>query len=136
MTICTYERLHLFGHVPQDTMHLSAYGDIAARDWAALPQHFPHLELDVFVVMPNHVHGILVFIDPTNASVSSVVGAYKGGVSRRVNAKRGMPGAPVWQRSFHDRIIRSEKELDMIRQYVDTNPARWREDRFWGEVKG
>jgi putative transposase len=133
VTICTHERLHLFGHVANEIMHLSAYGDIAAQDWTALTQHYPHLELDLFVVMPNHMHGILLFIDPAAASLSNVVGAYKGGVSRRVNALRSTPSAPVWQRSFHDRIIRSQQELDMIRQYVDTNPAQWTADRFWGE---
>ena len=61
ITICAHERRLMFGHIAEDAMTLGAAGVIAERHWTAIPDHFPHVELDVFVVMPNHVHGILVF---------------------------------------------------------------------------
>jgi putative transposase len=134
ITICTHERLHLFGTVVEDGMHLSAFGQTAVEHWHHLPQHFPQIEPDMFVAMPKHVHGIVVFIDDQRLDLTQIIGGYKSGVTRQINTHRSNSRTPVWQRSFHDRIIRNERELNLLREYIEYNPARWREDRFWNET--
>ena len=92
--------------------------------------------------MPNHLHGILMIVGatpaspctsaiprgPASRSISAVVGSFKSSVTRRINTLRNTPGAPVWQRNFYDRVVRSESELTRIREYIATNPARWMDD--------
>jgi REP element-mobilizing transposase RayT len=147
VTICTRIRVHLFGEIADDQMQLNQLGVIAASYWEEIPTHFPHVELDAAVVMPNHVHGIIVIMDRPHplheaisievsgsskqGSLSTVVGSYKAGVTRQI--RRLFPDAetPIWQGRFHDHIIRSQESLDIIRAYVLNNPARWTEDTFY-----
>jgi REP element-mobilizing transposase RayT len=109
-------------------MQPNAAGEAAVRCWDEIPRHFPHVELDAFVVMPNHVHGVLLFEDqagdtgePARAGharpLPVVVGSFKSAVSRRLG--------PVWQRSYWERVVRSGEELDQIRDYIEDNPLRW-----------
>jgi REP-associated tyrosine transposase len=95
--------------------------------------------LDAFVVMPDHIHGVLHirnrrlespsgvarFGHPPSDALSSIVGAFKAAASRRINADRVTPGAPVWQRNYYERVIRCKTELDRVRVYIATNPIRW-----------
>ncbi|MCL6641864.1 MAG: transposase [Candidatus Bipolaricaulota bacterium] len=150
ITICTRERLCLFGEVVDGEMQLNEYGHIALECWKEIPLHFPQAELDAFVVMPNHVHGIIVIIDvdvgathasplplssdarprgPQRQSVSSIVGSFKSAATKHINEYRGTPGAPVWQRNYYEHIIRNDESLHRIREYIETNPARWALDR-------
>ncbi len=162
LTICSYQRKCVFGDVIDDHMMLNKLGSIAEECWRNIPDHFPQVELDEFVVMPNHVHGIIVIVgDSTNArtvgarhalpdlptqttppraasfgkpvpgSVGIIVGSFKSAASRRINLLRDTPGAPVWQRNYHEHIIRSEKTYNFIRQYVLDNPSLWEEDRLY-----
>lgn len=153
VTMCTHLREHLFGSVVNDEVILSEFGKIALTDWDAIPTHYGQVELDCFVVMPNHVHGILIIHDAANQSgvgkptpytaesvgaglvppakplsLPQVIGGYKSGVARRINALRKQPGTVLWQRTFYDHIVRSERELDQIRLYIEANPARWLDD--------
>jgi REP element-mobilizing transposase RayT len=214
VTICTHERYHWFGEVVDSVMHLNAMGQIAAAYWANIPDHFPHVELDGFVVMPNHVHGILVMVPsqkssqrsntpdvgtrhassadiqtahrqvanasstdiqtaqtqvtdvssaetglsntrtrrasclqsggkPSNrqhprargaasGSLGAIIGAYKAAVAKEINHQFPHEVTRLWQERYHDHIIRDEASLNMIRQYVAANPARWCEDVFFG----
>jgi REP element-mobilizing transposase RayT len=120
--------------------------------WLDLPNHYPHVSLDAFVVMPNHIHGIIVLVDtygvgdvrtdgvragfkpaPTNAGarhgLPEIVRALKTYSARRINASRGTPGASVWQRGYYERVIRNESELNLTRKYISSNPHNWRKDR-------
>jgi REP element-mobilizing transposase RayT len=107
-------------------MHLSQSGRIVERCWQQLQQRFRPVSLDGFVVMPNHVHGIIVLHkDESLPSLSTVVGAFKTDASRRINSARGVYGVPVWQRSFHDQIIRDDHHLDTVRAYINANPTNW-----------
>ena len=147
ITICTQDRAFLFGEVVDGEMRLNEYGRIAWGCWKEIPLHFPQAELDAFVVMPNHVHGIIVIAGvgathasplplssdarprgPQRQSVSSIVGSFKSAVTRRINEYRCTPGAPVWQRNYYEHIIRDEKSLNRIREYIVTNPMRWAVD--------
>lgn len=149
VTICTYQRIHLFGHIRDDKMKLSPAGEIASRLWRAIPRHFPQIELDAFVVMPNHVHGIVVNLGATDrspahktqqggsqsGSLGAVIGQYKSSVTRHLRKLPNAVNHPIWQRNYHDRIIRNEREYNYIREYMLTNPARWAADVFYGTVQ-
>ena len=155
VTICTRDRESLFGHVVNGEMRLNEAGEIARRCWGDIPSHFPHAALDAFVIMPNHVHGIVLvgaqFIapDPRDGPIGRVpvlgdiVRAYKATATRLVRRrddgatnlgamdKGVMNHAPTgfgWQRGYYEHIVRTEGELMSIREYVMGNPARWDED--------
>ena len=97
--------------------------------------------MDEWILMPNHLHGILFFcgdVDerpetprqgPSSGSLGTVVGTYKSVTTRRINRLRKTPGMPVWQRNYYERVIRNEREWNAIRQYIRDNPAHWAEDR-------
>lgn len=131
-------------------MQLSPIGEIAAQCWVENPQHHPYLELDEWIVMPNHVHGILVIvpvvpvgtlqcnvptgttddpmsaISPKTGSLSVAVRSFKSAVTRLAHEAGHEFG---WQDRFWDRIIRNEAELNRIRQYIRANPSNWEGDR-------
>jgi putative transposase len=151
VTMCTQNRLTLFGEVGGETMQLNTWGQLVQLCWDNLSDHYPHIELDAFVVMPNHVHGIIVMNDlsgsvmreglrpsPTDTfekpklqRLTEIVRAFKSFSVRRINEGRNTPGTAIWQRSFHDHIIRSERELNILREYTYTNPAKWNADRYF-----
>ena len=143
ITICTHQRQHLFGEITDDMMLLNALGHLAAACWLALPLHLTALTLDAFVIMPNHMHGI-VSIDssPTtiniqNAtqnrlpSISVVVNQYKAAVTKHARKMLGTAAPnPIWQPRFHDHIVRNQPDHVRLVTYIEHNPARWQEDRF------
>jgi putative transposase len=145
VTIVTQDRECLFGEVVEGEMRVNPFGEIVAWAWNDLPNHNPHVELDAFVVMPNHVHGIVLIVDdlvgagsepaPTMAMVTTrrhglpeIVRQFKTFSARRINARRGTPGATVWQRNYYEHIIRNDHSLQRIREYIATNPLRWHLD--------
>lgn len=133
VTICTKNRHHLFGHVDGDKMCLSDEGDIAYANWQIIPEHYTDVDLDAFVVMPNHIHGILILLGNDTAFktvLGRVINAYKGAVTARIR-KRTDTDMIVWQSRYHDHIIRDEVDLNRLREYVMYNPARWAEDTFY-----
>ena len=140
ITICTHHRIHTFGEIKESECRLAQAGIIAQQDWEAITQHYPNVELDAFVVMPNHVHGIIVLVgaglipsastQPKAGLLSQIMSGYKAGVTRRIHALN-QSTTTVWQRSFDDHIVRNEKELNFIRNYVINNPSLWEQDRFY-----
>lgn len=158
ITICTYNRTHLFGKMAESGILLNEIGSIAAQCWQEIPQHFSQTTLDQFVVMPNHIHGIVIIdsepsdqtatgnvetrqaqpskynrvASPTLAnqfgplvpgSLSKIIQAYKAAVTRWCKAKQ-QPNFN-WQPRFYDHIIRNERSLKAIREYIVNNPAQW-----------
>jgi len=124
VTVCVRDRRCLLGRVEDDTVRLSATGRLVAGALAGIGAFHPGVDLDSWVVMPNHVHAIL-FLDRTRfrpPPVPAIVGAFKARASRRA-------GKPLWQRGYHDRIVRDEGELQALREYVLQNPRRWALDR-------
>lgn len=147
VTICTHRRECLFGEVMDGEMVLSEYGAIVEQVWQDLPHHYTHVRLDAWVIMPNHVHGIIILTgepvgaglrpSPTTAPTATkrhglpeIVRALKSFSSRRINDLRSISGVPVWQRNHWEHVIRSEQTLRLIRQYILDNPARWHLDRY------
>jgi putative transposase len=142
VTICTLERQCLFGKVSDRRMMLGEMGLLVDEEWQRAPLIRPEVRLDRFVVMPNHLHGILQLLPDATAqgigtnrtsgpeakSLGAIIGGFKAACTSRINGLRGTPGAPVWQRNYFERVIRDEKELAAIRRYIENNPASWAED--------
>jgi putative transposase len=139
VTIVAYDRAGLFGDIVDGEVHLSRYGELVSTYWQAIPKHFPHAEMDVFVVMPNHVHGIISINDstehferfgkPVSGSIPTIVRSFKSVVTKDINELRHTTGASIWQRNYFEHVIRDEESLNRIRQYILANPARWDFDR-------
>jgi REP element-mobilizing transposase RayT len=131
LTICTHRRASIFGQITDGAMSLGPFGEAAAACWRDLPSHYPNANLDAFVVMPNHVHGILLMQEVSQSArgLSEVVRGFKTFSARRINALRATAGKPLWQRGYHEHIVRGEADLQKIRDYIATNPARWAVDR-------
>jgi putative transposase len=142
ITLVTYQREFLFGNVVEGQMQLNRYGNLIEAAWMDLPSHYPHINLGMFVVMPNHVHGIVIINEVdlltrrgSKAGISlhglpEIVRALKSYSARRINELRRMHGNPVWQRSYYDRIIRNEGELHDMMQYILSNPMNWQADQL------
>ena len=144
VTICTKDRNPLLGQVIDDCVDLSTYGDIVADCWRWLSERYPYIELDEWVVMPNHLHGILVISDdgrggsrtaPTTHTTTTkikplgrIIGAFKTVSTKNINAIRNTPGNKIWHRNYYEHVIRNEKELHKIREYIQSNPAQWQLD--------
>ena len=129
ITICTHQRMHLFGTIHDGIMGLSPVGEIAETCWHSIPEHHPGVQIDAWIVMPNHVHGIL-WLPGGGAALGTVVGTYKAAVTRQTNRTISPALATLWQSSYHDRIIRDERGLQRIRRYIRYNAASWQKDRL------
>ncbi len=138
VTIVTANRECLFGEVVNGEMVPNELGVGVAACWHEIPSRFPSAEIDAFVVMPNHIHGVLVFAEqgPGGAvsaplqrpTLGQVVAYFKYQSTKGVNDQRGTPGVRVWQRNYYEHVIRGEGELDRVGQYVQGNPGKWELD--------
>jgi putative transposase len=119
VTVCARARACVFGESLDDDIRLNRTGQLVKRCWIDLPIHFPGLALDAFIIMPNHLHGIVWLSRAGHAPpLPVVIGSFKSVASRTA-------GRALWQRSFYDRVIRDEDELRALRKYVVENPLRW-----------
>jgi REP element-mobilizing transposase RayT len=150
VTIVTFGRTSLLGAVVDGSIRLSAVGELVEAGWGAVAQSSPHVRLDSFVVMPNHIHGVLVVEDNPRAkhsrvanasplhrpppkgtpggSISAIVQNFKATTTRRVHSLPTTKGLRLWQRGFYDHVIRDETDLARIRVYIEDNPLRWAQD--------
>ncbi len=151
ITICTHNRECIFGEIVDGKMVLIAFGEIAKQCWIEIPQHFPQVQLDAFVIMPNHVHGIIIINDvgaihelPLQMNqnefihhrrkmlIPKIIGRFKMNLAKQINQIRQSPGTSVWQRNYYERIIRNDYELNQIREYILNNPLQWELDEYYG----
>ncbi|HET9914997.1 MAG TPA: transposase [Anaerolineales bacterium] len=156
VTIVTWHRECLFGEVVGGEMMVNKFGLVAKQQWEKLPKRFPNVELGAFVIMPNHMHGIIVITDgrgtaenpsnlgsestrrapttreqfqkPVKGSIPTIVRSYKSAVSYRINLMRGTQDVPVWQRNYYEHIIRNDCDLQTKTDYIEANPLLWGED--------
>nr|BAL59102.1 hypothetical conserved protein [Candidatus Acetothermum autotrophicum] len=150
VTICTQDRMCLFGEVVHGEMRFTDAGRMVHDVWNDLPNHYPGVTIDAFVVMPNHIHGIVVLVGagpracpewvgqpqgvaPT-MSLSDVIHRFKTMTTKRYADGVKQLGWPpfrgrLWQRNYYEHIIRDEESLHRIREYIRTNPLRWHVDR-------
>jgi REP element-mobilizing transposase RayT len=142
VTICVEGRLCLLGEIVGDRAILTPLGHAVAECWQAVPGHFMCVDLGPFVIMPNHVHGMVWIasdsIDGGSTSkglagpptLGQIIGWFKYESTKRINAVRGTPGLRVWQRNYYDHIVRTEEGLYAIAEYIDGNPRSWRRDEM------
>ena len=148
VTSCVQDMACCFGKIVDDKMVLNACGKIADRQWHWLAQQYPYLVLHSFVVMPNHMHGIIQIVNTGNnvsheqpaikiKSISELMGAYKTTSSKQIHLLPEADRAQClktsfkWQRSFHDHIIRDELSFLNISYYIENNPVNWKGDKFY-----
>ena len=161
LTICIRGRFPILGEVRKGTMIENECGSVVRAVWVSLAERYTNVATDAFVVMPNHLHGILVFgpnPDNDDAPVGAihesplpdvddpdwarhrrrmllprVVGYLKMNAAKRINLLISNTGHSLWQRDYFERVVRSEDELNRIRQYIADNPACWEEDDLFVE---
>lgn len=162
ITICTDNKECLFGEIVNGQISLNDLGRIVVDEWINTGTKRDNINLDDWVVMPNHFHGILIIHNemimqnsPVGArravpllvqgtarfgcsvrgSLSTIVRSFKSAVTKQVNIVRQAPGLPLWQRNYWDHVIRDEADLNRIREYIHTNPLRWDLDSLHREPK-
>lgn len=147
VTICCFNRLPFLGNIFNDKVILSEIGIIATAYWSEIPFHFPHIKLDEFIVMPNHIHGILIldysiiglnrnntgqdfnknqFSQPVKNSVSVIINQYKSSVKRWCN--KNDFDFFRWEGKFYDEIVRNDSALENMKAYIRNNPQNWGKD--------
>jgi len=152
VTICSHQRERLFGDVVDGVMVINKFGDIVNSEWIRTAQLRHYITLDEFVVMPNHIHGIInINIDGVGAhgnvplhkpqiekfgkstknSIPTIVKLFKSTITKQINEIRHSPGVHIWQKNYYEHIIRDEIDLNRIRQYIQNNPLKWPEDKYF-----
>ena len=154
VTNIAYDREMFFGKIVNNKMILNEYGNIVRNWWLEIPNKFKNVNLDIFVVMPNHFHGIVQIISGNsivgaihesplqkssqqnktqrrNMLLSKMIGYFKMNSAKRINQKRNLQGISVWQRNYYEHIIRNENELWRIRKYIVENPVNWDNDQYF-----
>ena len=154
VTICTRDMVHYFGEIVSGEMNMTEIGEYVQQCIKNIPQHNTYANVPAFVIMPNHVH-LIVIIDDENADsicrdvpwrvstygknetmqtianqqgrLSTMIGGFKQSVTRYANANSI---SFAWQTRFHDRIIRDHDEMNRIAEYIENNVARWESDEF------
>ena len=138
VTICIYNHLKIFGKIENNKMVLNQHGNIAYDCWNDLPNHHKNIKLDEFIIMPNHIHGIINVVAgagparpftkyKNSNNLSIIIGSYKSTVTKQIN--RLNDNSFKWRRLFHDEIIRtSNRSLYNTRKYIINNPANWELD--------
>ncbi len=150
VTICTKDREHFLGEIAEGVITQTEQSKIARECWLDLPNHYPNCVLDVFVVMPNHVHGIIIIDNQINSvetgfkpvsttnrvncinkrySLFEIIRGFKTFTARKINDLQNTQGKPFWQSRFYDHIVRDENDLIRIREYIVHNPIKWDADR-------
>ena len=152
ITICTKDREHWFGKIFNKEIKLSGVGEIVKKSWIEIPKHFDNVFLDVYVVMPEHFHGIVVIENERNAPCRGLINQTPtnqtstkwilqknpkmvlGKIIRYFKAKTSFMIHKIgyhnfaWQRNYYEHIIRNEKELYSKRKYIINNPLQWKLD--------
>ena len=153
-TICTLNHECLFGQTMNDIVKLNSIGRIVSEEWVKTANLRPYVEIDSYIVMPNHLHGIIIlrenhrrdtarrvptteqFSKPIAGSLPTVLRSFKSAVTKRVNILQGTPGKRLWQGRYYEHVIRNSEDLNRLREYIITNPFRWSFDRENPESQG
>lgn len=142
----------MLGNINSEIAELFSTGNVAKKFWLEIPKHFQNVELDQFIIMPNHIHGIIMiydhkpvgvqYIEPLReskyqhiipGSIGSIIRSYKSAVTRWCNKNNQQNFQ--WQRNYYERVVRNENELNQIREYIQNNPLKWELDRENPESK-
>ena len=153
VTLCVHNHRPILSTVIVDSLALTDFGRIVQHSWLWLNNQYAYVDLDSYVIIPNHVHGIIVINESTNAQscrggsrtalhsatgqskkrkpLGRLIGVFKTRSTKLINEKSNTPGMRFWQRNYYEHIIRNENELAHIREYIRLNPAKWLEDRYF-----
>ena len=151
VTLCTHEKSKIFGSIKDGQVRLCDLGTVVRDEWLHVAEARPNVQLDHFVVMPNHMHGLIVIEKDRGGgtvpavpaqqdehsrtlragSLGAIIGQFKIAVTRRAELNQICSGQRIWQRNYHEHIVRNENSLNEIRQYIVENPARWLEDSLF-----
>ena len=144
VTVVTQNHLCILGKVISGVMQTNTLGRIAQECWQEIPVHFLDIEIEPFVIMPNHIHGIITIHEnvirgtiyrapatekygrPAVGSIPTIIRTYKASGSRRVRQEMGM--VKIWQRNYYEHIIRNQLELEDLAGYILSNPQTWADD--------
>ena len=143
VTVCAHHRECVFGDIVDGQIALNEYGKIIETELLNTPSIRPEMQLDTFVIMPNHIHVIVAIntlFDVVGAhgraplhrppkSLGSFVAGFKSICTKHINQIRRTPAIPVWQRNYYEHVVRNEKSLREIREYITHNPLKWDLDR-------
>lgn len=156
VTICAMDRIEIFGRINKAQTELSAIGLIADECWREMPNHFPNVSLMDYVIMPDHLHGLICLTEkekgvgtsgkstiyrastgensesfgkPTKGSIPTIIRTYKAAVTRAVNRKFPRPNAFVWQPGYYEHVIRDQDEIEYTINYIKFNPEEWEAER-------
>jgi len=146
VTFATKNLECLFGEVVDGEMRLNKFGAIAKEEWQKSGSMRPGIELDEFVIMPNHIHGLIRIKEwgggkegrpqaartpraarnsgMRSGSLGAIIGGFKAAVSSRIKALQ-IGARPIWHRNYYERIVRGERDLERIREYIRNNPKKW-----------
>jgi len=152
ITVCTKNRENLFSNIENGKLILNELGKIARNEWLMTAVIRKNVELDEYLIMPDHIHGIIHIVDedskgtascaptvpsqteqfgkPVPNSIPTIIRSYKSAVTRHINISRQTPGVPVWQRNYYEHIIRDEPELNRVRKYIIENPLKWLDNKY------
>lgn len=147
ITICCQDMICRFGKIINGEMVLNESGTIAYNEWFKLPDRFPNFELDVFQIMPNHMHGIVSLVGAPLAgaqragaspapTVGDIIGAYKSLVSKdclEIYKSKDETMGKLLQRNYYEHIMRNEQSYKTISNYIIYNPSNWKDDKFYRE---
>ena len=155
ITICAKDRENLFGQIENGKMILNVLGEIVRNEWLKTAEIRNNVELLEYIIMPNHIHGIIHIVNKstlgahsnvpllqqkrqteqfgksTKNSIPTIVKLFKSTVTKHINVFRKSPGEPVWQRNFYEHIIRNEKSYHHIAEYIRNNPMTWQDDSYF-----
>jgi REP element-mobilizing transposase RayT len=146
VTICTKDKKCVFGKVRNGKLVLNKFGILAKDEWIRTKEIRQNIDLDYYIIMPNHIHGIIIiesrgvmhyattneFKSPSQ-TLGSIIRGFKSTVTKRINRMRSTHGNPIWQRNYYDHIIRNEQDLFRIRKYIQLNPLKWEIDEHFRE---
>lgn len=130
ITICAHGQRCIFGRVVDGEMLLAPLGVAIGRIWREIPRHYDFVKVDAFIVMPNHIHGIVLIKEKEGrkknpkANLGGVIRGFKAAVTQWARKHTGYE--KVWQRNYFDRVLKGRHRLEYYRYYIRTNPERWR----------
>ncbi len=147
VTLCVQDRKPILSKVVGDRAFLSPYGRLADQLWANLPDKFEAIALDEYVIMPNHIHGIIIINagrEDRAPTLGQIIAYYKYQSTKQYNLSVGAgssrplmlagssrPFPKIWQRNYYEHIIRDEDDLNRIRKYIRNNPINWTKDKLF-----
>ncbi len=150
VTICTQNRKCMLGDVVENKIRLNNLGKIIYENWCQIPNYYKNVDLDEFQIMPNHIHGIIIIGRENRAptlkrtpTLGQIIAYFKYESTKCINNVVGVGSSDpndkfkkLFQRNYYEHIIRNEKELNKIRQYIKDNPINWDEDEDNLKSKG